>query len=71
MRTVRGALGLSAREAQLAAVTTLTLTTTHGFVIVLPAGVRDGDEITLTVGEDTVLLTIRVNPASKACPEAT
>lgn len=65
VRTVRGVLELSAREAPLAAMTRLTLTTVHGVVIVLPAGVRDKDEVTLTAGIDTVLLTVRVNPGLK------
>lgn len=63
--TLRGVLELSAREAQLAAVTPLTLTTTHGAVIVLPVGLRDGDEVTLHAGADTMLLTVRVHPAGK------
>ncbi|MDQ2897171.1 MAG: J domain-containing protein [Actinomycetota bacterium] len=62
---LRGVLWLSPREAQIAAVTALRLTDSNGVVIVLPAGVRDGDEVTLTAGPDTMLLTVRVNPCLK------
>ncbi len=64
MPRLRGVLELSPREAQIAAVTALRLTDSHGVVIVLPAGVRDGDEVTLDAGPgpSTVLLSVRVNP---------
>jgi len=55
---LRGVLELSPREAQIAAITALRLTDSDGVVIVLPAGVRDGDEVTLA-GPDTMLLTVR------------
>jgi len=61
LRTRRGVLELSAREARLAATTSLTLTTTNGMTIVLPAGVADGDEILVTLPEGRAVLTVRVN----------
>jgi hypothetical protein len=61
----RGVLELSHREAQLAAATSLTLTATDGLSIVLPAGVGDGDQVTFTVGEETAVLTIRVEFEAK------
>lgn len=64
--TLRGVLDLSAREAQLVAVAPLTLTTTDGALIVLPAGLRDGDEVTLRAGADTIRLAVRVDPAGKS-----
>jgi curved DNA-binding protein CbpA len=57
----RGVLELSLREAQLAAVTSLTLTGADGGVIVLPAGLRDGDTVTLSAGSGTVRLVVRVS----------
>ncbi|MDQ6731424.1 MAG: hypothetical protein M3022_14335 [Actinomycetota bacterium] len=54
-------LELSPREAQVAAITALTLIDSDGVVIVLPAGVCDGDEVTLTAGPDAMLLAVRVN----------
>lgn len=59
----RGTLELSAREAQLAATSPLKLTAAQGIVIVLPAGVRDGDHIIVTAGHSTTVLTVRVNQA--------
>jgi curved DNA-binding protein CbpA len=57
----RGTLELSSREASLAAVAPLTLVAPQGSVIVLPAGIRDGDYVTLSSGRDTLVLTICVN----------
>jgi curved DNA-binding protein CbpA len=59
--TRRGVLELSAREARLAATTPLTLTTTNGIAIVLPAGLADGDEISVPVADGRAVLTVRVN----------
>jgi curved DNA-binding protein CbpA len=56
---VRAVLELSPREAQLAATGRLALTDCRGAVIVLPAGCRDGHQLTLHVGSDTVVLTVR------------
>lgn len=61
----RGVLELSPREARLAATTSLTLSTTGGIAIVLPAGLADGDQITVAVPEGCAVLTIRVNVARK------
>jgi hypothetical protein len=61
----RGVLELSAREAQLAATTQLTLTTDDGTMIVLPAGLRDGDQIIVAHRGVTAVLTVRVNFARK------
>lgn len=63
--TRRGVLELSAREARLAATLRLTLTTTTGMTIVLPAGLADGDQITIAVPEGRAVLTVRVNAARK------
>ena len=63
--TRRGVLELSAHEARLAATNALTLTTTNGVTIVLPAGLADGDELTVAVPEGRVVLTVRVNFARK------
>ncbi len=63
--TRRGVLELSAREARLAATMPLTLTTTGGITIVLPAGLADGDQITIAVPEGRAVLTVRVNFARK------
>jgi DnaJ domain len=63
----RGVLELSQREAQLAAATPLTITAADGLAIVLPAGVGDGDQVTFTVGEETAVLTIRVDSRQKTC----
>jgi curved DNA-binding protein CbpA len=57
----RGTLELSAREAHLAAAAPLKLTAPPGIVIVLPAGVRDGDRIIIDTGTSTTVLTVRVN----------
>jgi hypothetical protein len=43
----------------------LTLTTTNGMTIVLPIGLADGDQITITVPEGRAVLTVRVNIARK------
>ena len=56
----RGVLELSAHEARLAATTTLALRTRDGRRIVLPVGVRNGDQVTLADGGVTILLTVRV-----------
>jgi hypothetical protein len=56
----RGTLELSAREAQLAAAAPLKLTAPSGRVIVVPAGTRDGDHIITQVGNNTIVLTVRV-----------
>ena len=61
----RGVLELSAREARLAATRPLTLTTTNGITIVLPAGLADGDQVTFTVPEGRAVLTVRVDFARK------
>jgi curved DNA-binding protein CbpA len=63
--TRRGVLELSAREARLAATMPLTLTTTNGMTIVLPAGLADGDQITIAVPDGRAVLTVRVNVARK------
>lgn len=57
----RGVLELSAREARLAATTTLTLTfpTADAMTIVLPAGLADGDQITIATPEGRAVLTVR------------
>jgi len=55
-----GTLELSAREALLAAAAPLTLAGPHGISIVLPAGTRDGDRVVTRIGNETVVLTIRV-----------
>jgi hypothetical protein len=43
----------------------LTLTTTGGMTIVLPAGLADGDEIAITAPGGRAVLTVRVNVARK------
>jgi curved DNA-binding protein CbpA len=63
--TRRGVLELSAREARRAATMPLTLATTDGMTIVLPAGIADGDQITIAVPEGRAVLTVRVNVARK------
>jgi hypothetical protein len=60
-----GVLELSAREARLAATMPLTLTTVNGTTIVLPAGLADGDQITIAAPEGRAVLTVRVNFARK------
>ena len=62
--TRRGVLELSAREARLAATMPLTLTT-NGMTIALPAGVADGDQISIAAPEGRAVLTVRVNFARK------
>jgi curved DNA-binding protein CbpA len=64
-RTRRGVLELSPREARLAATTPLTLTTADGIAIVLPAGLADGDQVTIAVGDVRAVLTVRVNFSRK------
>ena len=61
----RGVLELSAREARVAATMPLTLTTTNGMTIVLPAGLADGDQITIAVPEGWAVLAVRVSVAQK------
>jgi len=61
----RGVLELSAREARGAVTVPLTLTATNGMTIVLPAGVADGDQITVAVPEGWAVLTVRVSVARK------
>jgi curved DNA-binding protein CbpA len=63
--TRRGVLELSPREARLAATTSLTLTTAGGIALVLPAGVAEGDRVTIGIGDVRVTLTVRVNFARK------
>lgn len=63
VRARRGVLELSAREARLAATMPLTLTTTDGLTIVLPAGLADGDQISIAAAEGRAVLTVRVNVA--------
>jgi curved DNA-binding protein CbpA len=58
----RGMLELSPREARLAATMPLTLTTTNGIKIVLPAGLADGDRINVTFPDGRAVLTVRVKP---------
>jgi hypothetical protein len=60
-----GVLALSAPEAQLAATAPLTLTTSNGLVIVLPAGIADGDQVAFTVPQGRAVLTVRVNFRTK------
>lgn len=56
-------LELSAREARLAAAMPLTLTTTTGMTFTLPAGLADGDEITIAAPAGRAVLIVRVNRA--------
>jgi curved DNA-binding protein CbpA len=65
LRTRLGVLELSPREARLAATTPLTLTT-RGLAIVLPAGLADGDQITIAAGGVRAVLTVRVNLTSSS-----
>ena len=65
VRARRGVLELSAREARLAATMPLTLTAINGITMVLPAGLSDGDQITIAVPEGRAVLTVRVNFARK------
>jgi curved DNA-binding protein CbpA len=65
LRTRLGVLELSPREARLAATTPLTLRTTNGIAIVLPAGLADGDQITIAAGDIRAVLTVRVNLTRK------
>jgi curved DNA-binding protein CbpA len=61
----RGVLELSAREARHAATKPLTLTTSDGTMIVLPAGLSEGDEIILADRGIRAVLTVHVNFARK------
>jgi curved DNA-binding protein CbpA len=61
----RGVLELSPREARLAATTSLTLITADGIAIVLPAGVVEGDQVTVGIGDVQAALTVRINSARK------
>ena len=61
----RGVLELSAREARVATTMPLTLTATSGMTIVLPAGLADGDQVTIAVPEGWAVLTVRVRVARK------
>ena len=63
--TRHGVLELSAREARFAATMPLALTATDGITIVLPAGLADGDQITIAAPEGRAVLTVRVNFARK------
>jgi hypothetical protein len=65
LRARRGVLELSPREARLAAITPLTLTTADGIAIVLPAGLADGDRISVPVADGRAVLTVRINFARK------
>jgi curved DNA-binding protein CbpA len=57
----RGVLELSAPEARHVATKPLTLTTSDGTMIMLPAGLSDGDQIILADRGIRVVLTVRVN----------
>jgi DnaJ domain len=57
--TRRGVLELSPREARIAATKPLTLTG-DGLAIVLPAGVTDGEVVTIRIGATRAVLTVRV-----------
>jgi curved DNA-binding protein CbpA len=59
LRTRRGVLELSPREARLAAATSLTLATGDGSAIVLPAGLADGDQISVPMADGLAVLTVR------------
>jgi curved DNA-binding protein CbpA len=65
VHTRRGVLELSAREARLAATMPLTLSAGQGVVIVLPAGIAGGDQLTFPAPEGRVVLTVRVNRGRK------
>jgi predicted FMN-binding regulatory protein PaiB len=58
-------LELSAREARVAATMPLALTATDGMTIVLPAGLANGDQITIALAEGRAVLIVRVNAARK------
>jgi curved DNA-binding protein CbpA len=60
-RRERGTLELSTREAQLAAARPLKLAAPHGTVIVVPAGIHDGDHIIIRAADNTIVLSVRVN----------
>jgi curved DNA-binding protein CbpA len=57
-----GILELSADEAEHVAHRPLALRDHRGRVIVLPAGIRDGDQLTLVHAGRSVVLTVRVRP---------
>ena len=61
----RGMLELSPLEAWLAANTPLTLTTASDITIVVPAGVAEGDRITVSFPDGRAVLTVRVDPTLK------
>ena len=63
--TRHGLLELSPHEARLAATMPLTITATNGATIVLPAGLADGDRITIAVPDGRAVLTVRVNFARR------
>ena len=48
-----------------AATMPLTLTTTNGIAVVLPAGLADGDQVILAAGDVRAVLTVWVNFARK------
>jgi curved DNA-binding protein CbpA len=56
----RGVLELSRAEAAHVARRPLTLRDLHGHAIVLPAGTLDGDQITVSEGPFSALLTVRL-----------
>jgi curved DNA-binding protein CbpA len=56
----RGVLELSRREARIAASSPITLAATDGSVVVLPAGVLDGDQLMLRVPGGWAALTVRI-----------
>jgi sugar (pentulose or hexulose) kinase len=47
-------------SARIAATKPLTLTTGDGLATVLPAGVTDGDHVTIRIGAARAVLTVRV-----------
>jgi curved DNA-binding protein CbpA len=61
----RGVLELSPREARLTATGPLTLTTSNGVAIALPAGLTDGDQIAINTPRGGAVLTVRVNFAER------
>jgi curved DNA-binding protein CbpA len=61
VRALHGVLELSAREARVAETTPLALTTTDGMTMVLPAGLADGDQISIVAPDGRAVLTVRVN----------
>jgi hypothetical protein len=59
-RPVGATLELSWQEAQLAATGPLRLVGDDGLTIALPAGIRDGDQLVLTILDRVITLTVRV-----------